>query len=108
MPVVAAHSGCVDWNSAVTDAINALGEKIEAQAKVPETKVPEAKEETPAPKTEGMQFASKEDELKKNEEKSLKVKCEEIDNDMTIPESLKAKAKLDAFKESLKARKGGM
>ena len=94
--------------SAVTDAINALGEKIEAQAKVPETKVPEAKEETPAPKTEGMQFASKEDELKKNEEKSLKVKCEEIDNDMTIPESLKAKAKLDAFKESLKARKGGM
>lgn len=90
--------------SAVTEAINALGEKIEA-AKVEPAPAVIASE--PTPKTEGMQFAGK-DDAAKEKAKTLKVECEEIDNDLSIPENLKAKAKIDAFKAELKARKGGM
>ncbi len=83
--------------SAVTASIDALGEKLEAKEPV----VPELKADNePTPKTDGMQFAGKEDEVPKDT--GWKAACEAIDNDASIPDNLKAHKKVVAYIASAK------
>lgn len=79
----------IDFSEVVT-AVNGLGEKLEAKAE--QTVV------VPQPKTK-MNFAGK---FTQEQTLALNDKCKEIDADSSIPAELKAKAKMEAWKESLK------
>lgn len=74
--------------SEVVNAVNGLGEKLEAKEATP----------VPQPKTK-INFAGK---FTNEQAIALNDKCKEIDEDASIPAELKAKAKMDAWKESLK------
>lgn len=79
--------------SEVVNAVNGLGEKIEAKAEP--TPAP-----TPEPKTK-ISFVGK---LTDEDKLALSEKCAEIDKDASITPDRKAKAKIDAFKASLKTK----
>lgn len=80
----------MDFSEIVT-AVTGLGEKIDAK---------QLEVTVPQPKT-AMNFAKKLDNQKAME---LSDKCNEIDGDSTIPAEMKAKAKMDAFRASLKSQ----